>query len=1130
MMIRVMHGGSLPARMWIPDRDRPADSSDEAAEVREVTRLAGQIHPDLAAPAAVLRPPIQFLGTESYLAGEDAPFWNSFHPFLVLRRESDCSLTVYTDDRNSQTAIKLQTNYQDVLHKQAALTTTGDQWPSGCTTSRLGAPSGNGAVEKTSGGIYYAALAISYGLFGRQNAISVGIANSNFTALASPITPLGVPAVPSTLTSIDVNGDSKPDLIVVSANQNTGLATLSVFFGNGDGTYQQPRADYATQLITGSVTVADVNNDSHPDLIMVGSPASGNPASPALQVFLNDTHGAFGLPINGPAIPGLEQVAVVAKFNSDANPDIATNGGYILLGDGTGHFTLKSGIQFSAADSLIAGDLNHDNKIDIATISGFHYMVGIFLGNNDGTFTAGQQYASIYGAFNIGMSDLDGDGNQDLIAGFSDPNGFGPGSGSASYVYFLLGRGDGTFAGAPLYTTPNSNGAMTGPSFALADLDGDTKPDLITTTSAAGKLSLFTLLGKGDGSFTPATTPPINAFNVSIHPPLVVAGDLTGNTKNDVIVGITTQNSPGQGELVVFLGNGNDTFGTEKDTSLSSGIGAMILGDFNNDKKPDLIAGGVVSIDQQNSPTAGNLFFLAGAGTGSFAAPTSIANPLNAAALASFDFDGDQNLDLVVGDGGSTNSNAPVAGSVKVYLGNGNGSFQAPKTLNAPVFAQAIATADVNNDSNEDIVVLSAPNFSGNQPFVSTVYVFMGDGHGSFGSAITTTLDEFATGLQVGDLNADGFPDLAVTSCCGFANSEVWSGNGDGTFNGPNELPIGLSSSFPVLANLNGDSKPDLLVGLGKGIMSMVNISATGIPTPIQAGSTPTATATPVRTPTATATKTATATATKTATATATVVRTATPTSTPAPTKTATRTATPIGTPTKTATPTPSSAPTTTTLIAAPGKSNFGKVDATGTSKLKKIKLSNKGSAAANISNISASAPFVIASSANTCTGHSIPPKKTCTFEVEFEPALVSEVTNGSLNVIYNGASPTVTLTGDAIAATLKAPRAGSFPAQAAGTVGRVKNLAFSNSSAVALVLGTATRSGADADSLQIASDTCSGHTLAPKAKCIVGVRFAPPADASGTQTATLALGFTYGANGGGVSINLAVKLKPPKK
>ena len=470
----------------------------------------------------------------------------------------------------------------------------------------------------------------------------------------------------------------------------------------------------------------------------------------------------------------------------------------------------------------------------------------------------------------------------------------------------------------------------------------------------------------------------------------------------------------------------------------------------------------------------------------------------------------------------------PFAGSVEVYFGNGNGTFQAPKSLDAPVFAQAIAIADVNKDGNLDVVVLSAPNFPGNgsnQPYVSTVYVFLGDGHGNFASPISTALDEFATGLQVGDLNGDGFPDFAIASCCGFSNTEVWAGKGDGTFVGPNELPIGISSSFPVLADL-GNGKPDLLVGTGNSIVSMLNISGEGIPTPIAAGSSPgaTPTSTPTATPTSTkvATPTATPTSTKGATSTATPTSTATKSKTPTATPTATRTAMPTATPTAIA--------ANTTLTASPSTINFGKVVATGTSKATKLTIGNKGAVTANISNITASASFMIASTGNTCSGRSIAPKKTCSFEVEFTPMTVENVTNGSIHVAYNGTSPGVTLMGDGIAVVLKTSTSLTLPAQAPGTTGKSKTLTLSNPNTVSVVLGSASRSGADGGSFKIASDTCSGHSLAAKGKCAIGLEFAPPANATGTQTATLSVGFTYGGNPGGASVNLIGTIKPPKK
>jgi hypothetical protein len=922
LVVRALHSGGLPAQMWIP-----SPGGRRAMLVKRV-RLRASTSDSAVAPL-ITPAPIEFLGAENYLTGEFAPFWNSSLPFLFLKTESNCSLSVYTDNPASMTIGELQTNYQDILHAQAGLTTTGDLWPKGCLNSRLGVPSGNGIIEKTAGGIYYAALAITYGMFGSANSITVGIGNSAGDALASSPTSYTTPGTPATLTSVDLNGDTKPDLIVVSDDVN-GVATISVFPGNGDGTYQS-RTDYVTQLISGGVTVADVNKDGHPDLIVVGQPSSGSLGDPAVQVFLNNGNGTFAPAINGPALPDLKAAyAAAADFNKDTKMDLATNDGHILLGDGTGHFSLMAGSQFPAADNLVAADWNKDGKVDLATVtftsnSSFDGTVGIFLGNGDGTFTAGQRYGSIYGGQNIGVSDLDGDGNPDLIVGFSDPHGFGPGSGAGSYVYFLLGRGDGTFAGA---TWDQALGIASGlgPAFAVADLNGDLKPDIVTTNNVSG-LSLYTLTGNGDGTFAPGFTGAISANNAG-YPPLVLAGNLNGDANIDAIVGITTQSATltgnGMGDLAVFLGNGHDSFGSEIDTPFASTAGAIVAGNFDNDNVLDVVAGGAVTIDSMANPATGAVFYLEGKNDGSFQTPVQIATPRNPVSFAAADLNGDKNLDLVVADDGAPF--ASVNGSVLVYFGNGNGTFQSPKILDAPSFPQAVAIADVNNDGNQDIVVLS--EFKG-QSFFSRLWVFLGDGKGNFGAGIETSIDEFAEGLQVADLNGDGLPDVALASCCGFANTEVWAGKGDGTFIGPTELPVEISSSFPILADVNGDKKLDLLVSTGDGIETLLNISGQGVPTPIPAGTvgatpTPSATATgatPTATRTATASSSATATATSSRTATATTTKTATAkataTLTPTATATATTKATPTATRTATATATPTASATATATHSA---------------------------------------------------------------------------------------------------------------------------------------------------------------------------------------------------------------------
>ncbi len=223
---------------------------------------------------------------------------------------------------------------------------------------------------------------------------------------------------------------------------------------------------------------------------------------------------------------------------------------------------------------------------------------------------------------------------------------------------------------------------------------------------------------------------------------------------------------------------------------------------------------------------------------------------------------------------------------------------------------------------------------------------------------------------------------------------------------------------------------------------------------------------------------------------------------------------------------TPSPTPTPTELTASAKLLNFGSIDGTGTSKPKKVTLTNQGNAPAEISCVTATAPFTIAGGPNTCAGETIAIKKTCSFYVEFRPTIAAELSDGSINVVYNGTSPMVTLKGTSIEVTLKAPKSESFPPESAGSIGKPKNIVISNPSTVTVTLGTAMLGGSDPGSFKISSDQCSGQPLASKGTCAIGVEFAPSGNASGAQSATLALGFTYGANQGNVSTDLSGRVK----
>ncbi|HLW71504.1 MAG TPA: hypothetical protein VKS22_12880 [Candidatus Binataceae bacterium] len=224
-------------------------------------------------------------------------------------------------------------------------------------------------------------------------------------------------------------------------------------------------------------------------------------------------------------------------------------------------------------------------------------------------------------------------------------------------------------------------------------------------------------------------------------------------------------------------------------------------------------------------------------------------------------------------------------------------------------------------------------------------------------------------------------------------------------------------------------------------------------------------------------------------------------------------------TPTPTATPTPV---VTTTLTTSPAKLDFKNVDATATSKTKKLTLHNKGANAATIGQIAPPSSFTLSS--DNCSNLTVAPKKKCTVDFAFAPATAVGSVSETLVIPYNGASPSETLEGNGIAVTLSAPKSVTAPSVAAGSVGKAKKITIHNKSTATVQIGAASLSA----NFQIASggDACANTALAAKGKCVVSLEFAPATGTSGTLPGTLAYNFTYGANSNSVSISLKGKVK----
>jgi hypothetical protein len=107
-------------------------------------------------------------------------------------------------------------------------------------------------------------------------------------------------------------------------------------------------------------------------------------------------------------------------------------------------------------------------------------LVGVLLGKGDGTFKPVVRYQSVAGGqgSSVALADVNGDGKLDIVTTDQDARANGLNKGLVS---LRLGNGDGTFQAEQTY---DSGGFLTN-SVAVADINGDGKPDLVVANICA---------------------------------------------------------------------------------------------------------------------------------------------------------------------------------------------------------------------------------------------------------------------------------------------------------------------------------------------------------------------------------------------------------------------------------------------------------------------------------------------------------------------------------------------------------------------------------------------------------------------------------------------------------------------
>jgi VCBS repeat protein len=341
-----------------------------------------------------------------------------------------------------------------------------------------------------------------------------------------------------------------------------------------------PGSPVSVQGGPSSILIGDMNNDRKLDLVVACARAR------SITVLEGKGNGQFGVALSNTTLAEAPGEIAIGDLNGDGKLDVAVSshdsyGVVLLTGDGKGGLAtapaspivMKVG-QHPHTHGLAVADVNRDNKLDLITCNSTDNDISLALGDGRGNFNrVPQSFPVGPSPYPFAVGDINNDGRPDIVA---TATATGPSRREqlplSRALTLLLADGKGGFSPHRL---PLRSGE---PWFAaIADLNGDRKPDIVATHHEQSALTV--LIGDGRGGFSEANGSPFD-FGVSLFH--LITADVDRDGTMDVVA--TTGAS-----IRVLLGDGRGAFKPAASLPVGPGAWRIAAADLNADGAIDVV-------------------------------------------------------------------------------------------------------------------------------------------------------------------------------------------------------------------------------------------------------------------------------------------------------------------------------------------------------------------------------------------------------------------------------------------------------------------------------------------------------------------------------------------------------------